>query len=108
MTNILLYIKLAGLIFSYGWKLVQWFKDRHDRLEKEAEVAVMTSESKAATFNRGAFSDIQRVENRIAGRSELNTIREKVWAAHNPGKQPKTLKDPKLRVRKVGKTARKR
>ena len=36
MSNILLYFRLAGLIISYGWKLVQWFKDRHDRLEREA------------------------------------------------------------------------
>ena len=106
MANILLYIKLAGLIITYGWKLVQWFKDRHDRLEKEDEVVVITSEVKAETFNRGALSDIQPAKKRIAGRSELNTIREKVWAAHNPGKQPKTLRDPRLRVRRVGKTAK--
>jgi len=101
MRNILLYIKLAGLVFSYGWKLVQWFKDRHDRLEKEAEQVVITSDAKAKTFNRGALNDIQHAKNRIAGRSELNTIREKIWAAHNPGKQPMLLKDPRLRVRKA-------
>ena len=105
LASILLYIKLAGLIFTYGWKLVHWFLDRHDRLEKESGSVVMTSDVKAAAFNRGALSDIQHAKSRIAGRGELNEIRERIWAARNPGKQPKILKDPRLRIRRVGKTA---
>jgi hypothetical protein len=107
LAAIMVYIRLAGLIIQYGWKLVAWFKDRHDRIEEEAKLTVMTSESKAKLFNRGAFNDISHATQKLADTQELNTIREAVWAASNPGKQPKPLADVRLRVRrKVGKSAR--
>ena len=104
--SVLLYVKLAGLIITYGWKLVRWFKERYDKVEREASVTVMESDDKAKLFNRGAFNDIQHAKGRVASPNELNEIRETIWSAHNPGKKPKQLKDKKLRVRRaVGKTA---
>ena len=105
--NILIYIKLVALIIQYGWKLVAWFKDRHDRIEEEAKLTVLTPDSKAKLFNRGAFNDISHATQRLADTRELNTIREAVWTASNPGKQPKPLADVRLRARrKIGKSVR--
>jgi hypothetical protein len=101
MGNIILYIKLAALIFTYGWKLVKWFKERYAKVEKEAEAVVLTSDNKAKLFNQGTFNDVYAVKKTLLATPELNHIREKVWTAHNPGKQPKQLKDRRLRARRV-------
>ena len=107
LAAIMVYIKLAAFILQYGWKLVVWFKDRHDRIEKEAKLVAMTPDAKAKLFNRGAFNDISHATQRLADTRELNTIREAVWTASNPGKQPKPLADVRLRARrKIGKSAR--
>lgn len=106
LASILLYIRLASLIISYGFKLVKWFREKYEKVEKEATTVAMTPDDKAHAFNRGVHNDIMHAENRSATKNELNEIREAVWTASNPGKTPKRLKDPKLRVRaKVGKTA---
>ena len=106
LASILIYIRLAALIVTYGWKLVRWFNDRYDKVEKESIVVAMTSDDKANMFNRGAHNDIMHTQGRSATKNEVNEIRESVWAAHNPGKQPKRLEDSKLRVRRaIGKTA---
>lgn len=104
LQNILFWVKMAGLILTYGWKLAMWFKERHDKIEKEAKKVVMTPDDKANMFNRGAANDIMHVQGRAAVRGELNQIRETVWKANNPNKEPKPLSDPRLKIKKIGTT----
>ncbi len=109
IASIILYARLAALIITYGWKLVRWFKDRYDKVERESVATVMSSDDKANMFNRGAHNDIMHESGRSATKNEVNEIRESVWAAHNPGKQPRRLEDSKLRTRRAsGKTAGRR
>jgi hypothetical protein len=102
MGNVILYIKLAALIFTYGLKLVKWFRERYEKVEKEAVVVAMTPDDKAKVFNQGTFNDVYAAKKTLLATPELNHIREKVWTAYNPGKQPKQLKDKRLRARRVG------
>jgi hypothetical protein len=102
MKDIILYIRLAALIFTYGLKLVKWFKERYIKVEQEAVVVVLTSDNKAKLFNQGTFNDVYSTKKTLLATPELNHIREKVWAAYNPGKQPKQLKDMRLRARRKG------
>ena len=105
--SIIQWIQLAGLIIEYGFKLVKYFLEKYDKIEEESKVVVMSSDDKAKAFNARAANEIQFAQNRPPARAELNTVRETVWKAKNPGKTPKELADPKLRVpRRSGKTAR--
>ena len=103
MANIVSWAKLALLVAVYGYKLIKYLREHYANTEKDAQdvtpPGIMSSEKKAELWNRRASNDILDLKKRAPGRSELNYLREKVWKAENPGKTPKALRDPKLRIK---------
>lgn len=100
ISSIVGWVKLGLLVLEYGYKIVKFLLEKYNAIEKEAEVVDgITSDQKANSWNNHVLTKFLFAKERTPGRSELNKLRETVWAAKNPGKIPKPLKDPRLRVR---------
>ena len=99
LPNIASWVKLGLLIAEYGYKLIKYLREHYAQTEKDSQETPMSSEKKASLWNRRASNDILDLKKRAPGRSELNYLREKVWKVENPGKTPKALRDPKLRIK---------
>jgi len=92
-------IKFGPAIYKVGKEVYEWVESKRDKEIK------LNSDAKALSFNLAS-------ERILAGKAiaklppeRMNELRETVWASKNPGKNPKPLTDPALRVLPKGKWA---
>ena len=90
------------MLIKYGPTLWKIGKEIYDVIEKRGNQAQLTSDQKAGSWNDNVKGHWTDQRGKHPKRAELNRMRERVWMANNPGKKPKKLHDPRLKIGTAG------